>query len=148
MVVEGTFTTQRTAEISPEIDTSRIIFQHGDACNLDNSIGKFDVVLLANLICRLPQPKACLEKIGEVVRKGGILVIVTPCTWLEQFTEKKDWLCYIGDQKQLVRTLESMTSILSPWFELVESGNTPFLIREHERKYQFSISQTSVWIRI
>ena len=63
-------------------------FQVGDACALPSDIGKFGMVLAANVICRLPEPMAFFNRLKDLVVPAGILVIVSPYTWLEQFTPK------------------------------------------------------------
>ena len=45
-----------TANVPMEVDCTRVSFETGDAMNLRNNLGVFDVVLAANLICRLPEP--------------------------------------------------------------------------------------------
>lgn len=44
-------------------------------------------------------------------------------------------------------TLEFLKEHLHRTFEFIESQELPFLIREHQRKFQLSTSQTSLWIR-
>lgn len=67
----------------------KVNFFQGDACALseyaDNKpgLGTFDGVILANLLCRLPDPVACLNAMPKVVNKGGVVVIVTPFSWLK-----------------------------------------------------------------
>lgn len=67
----------------------KVHFFRGDACALsgyaDNreDFGTFDGVILANLLCRLPDPRACLEALPKIVNPGGVVVIVTPFSWLE-----------------------------------------------------------------
>ena len=49
---EGMSGRKVTARVDSDIDRDRVKFMKGDACNLPGSIGKFDCVLAANLICR------------------------------------------------------------------------------------------------
>ncbi|MBT4902504.1 MAG: methyltransferase type 12, partial [Verrucomicrobia bacterium] len=102
----------------------------------------FDVVLMANLIDRLPCPAKCLEQLPNLVAAGGQLIIASPCTWLEEYTPKAEWL---GGQAQ--QTLDTFRDLLSPAFTLDGEWNLPFLIREHARKYQWSIAQATRWLR-
>ena len=60
----------------------------GDACDLPRDLGQFGCVLAANLICRLHKPYEFLNRLAGLVASKGILVITSPYTWLEQFTEK------------------------------------------------------------
>ena len=54
--VQGDITLPFTAQISPEINRHRVNFSVADATNLPSDLGSFDVVLAANLLCRLPDP--------------------------------------------------------------------------------------------
>jgi len=60
----------------------------GDACNLPLDLGQFGCVLAANLIDRLRTPQNFLNRLGTLVAPGGILVITSPYTFLEEFTPK------------------------------------------------------------
>jgi hypothetical protein len=54
---EGRLLASSTAEVSTDIDRSRVKFMHGDACGLPKTFGAYDAVLLANLLDRLPYPR-------------------------------------------------------------------------------------------
>lgn len=140
---EGCQWTQTEAIIDPTIDRHRIEFQQGDACNLPDSLGCFDAVLMANLIDRLPNPGVCLERLAGLINKGGQLVITSPYTWLEEYTPKNLWIG--GPEHQ---TTEGLKDILGPEFALLEQKNLPFLIREHRRKYQWSVAEATIWKRL
>ena len=71
-------------------DRGRTSFIQGDACNLPTGLGKFGCVLAGNLICRLARPYDFLNRLPDLVAAGGVLVITSPYTWLEQFTDKVD----------------------------------------------------------
>ncbi|XP_051875016.1 uncharacterized protein LOC127572124 isoform X2 [Pristis pectinata] len=89
---EGDLSVQCTAVVPQDIERSRCLFRQGDACNLPKDLGTFDCVLAGNLICRLPDPLAFLHRLPGLVAPGGILVITSPYTWLEEFTPKSLWL--------------------------------------------------------
>lgn len=142
-VVEGEIT--RTLELqAPEVDSGRLAFEVGDAMALRDDLGSFDVVLAANLICRLPEPLRFLRRLPELVRSGGQLLLTTPFTWLEEFTPKSNWL---GGRVDGKRSFEALREILSSDFDLEETKDLPFLIREHERKFQYGVALGSRWIR-
>ena len=42
----------------------------------------------ANLICRLPNPLAFIDRVATLVAVGGVLVLTTPWTWLEDYTPR------------------------------------------------------------
>ena len=63
-------------------------FEQGDACNLRSDIGQFGCVQGANVLCRLPNPLDFLNRLPSLVVPGGIVVLVSPYTWLEEYTSK------------------------------------------------------------
>lgn len=120
-------------------------FVQGDALQLDPALGAFDFVLMANLVDRLPNPRACLEKIHDRIRPHGILAVTSPYTWLEEYTPKEKWLGGFSRDGEPVRSADTLAEILSPRFQLIESLNLPFLIREHARKFQYSVAHATLW---
>lgn len=69
-------------------ERGRCTFEQGDACDLRHDLGSFGCVLAANLICRLHAPYNFLRRLSDLVAPGGILIITSPYTWLEEFTDK------------------------------------------------------------
>jgi putative 4-mercaptohistidine N1-methyltranferase len=139
----GTITRELVAR-RPEGVEGRILFEQGDAHNLRASLGSFDCVLAANLLCRLARPADFLNRLPELVNPGGQLIITTPNTWLESFTAREYW---IGATPETGEPLEALKARLEPAFTLDASWDMPFQIREHRRKYQWSVAQASRWIR-
>ena len=135
---EGDLTTALVVRAPVGVDTTRVTFETGDAMNLRDDLGVFDVVLMANLIDRLSEPQKCLARLPSLVKSGGQLVITSPYTWLEDFTPRANWL---------TPTLDGLQAALAPHFNLVTTRDMPFLIREHARKFQWSVAQATVWIR-
>ena len=109
--------------------------------NLPTSIENFDLVHAANLICRLPKPRKFLDRLPNLVKEGGYLLLATPFTWLEEYTPRSEWIGS-GNSKEILE------HILRPWFKLEYEEDLPFLIREHRRKYQYSVSWGSRWRRL
>lgn len=145
---EGTLTTRLIAKVDREITRTRVRFEVGDACNLRGGLGIFDVVLMANLIDRLPDPGKCLAALPGLIRPGGQLIIASPYTWLAGYTPPEKWLVGRFDQHgEPMDTLASLKEILSPDFVFRGTKDLPFLIREHARKFQWSVSQASLWRR-
>lgn len=142
MVEEGKLTVPRTACIPVEIDRDRVQFLHGNACDLPDNLGIFDGVLLANLLCRLPDPASCLQHIKTLTRENAWLVIATPASWSQEYTPREKWLAKNGS------TLEGIHQCLQPEFILTHREDTPFVLREHRRKFQWTVAEVSVWRRI
>lgn len=127
------------AHVPAEIDRSRLHFEEGDACALPLHLKEFDAVLMANVLCRLPDPVACLERmqgVNALVKRGGVLVMTTPFSWLEQYTKRERWLDGVP----------AVANVLTE-FELIDEQELPFIIREHQRKFEYIITFASVWRR-
>jgi len=135
----GDRTSAATAIIPEGANPSAVRFFQGDAMNLPEDLGSFDRVHAANLICRLPEPLKLLNRLPNLVRSGGMLVLATPCTWLDEFTPPKN-------QPQ-TDTFSWLENQLGQHFELSSKHDEPFLIRETARKFQWTVSLVSVWTR-
>ena len=123
----------------------------GDACSLPNNLLPFDAILAANLLCRLPEPIKFLSSLPDLTKTGGIVVLVSPYSWLKAWTPKSNWLggYYPADSKtnlESIRSADSLTKIMTGYgFDLVHQEDVPLLIREHARKFQYGISHATVW---
>ena len=139
---EGARFSKCVAKVPADIDRTRVQFEVGDAMNLRGDLSEFDVVLAANLLCRLREPAKFLQRLPSLVKPGGQLVLTTPCTWLEEFTPREHWPCDAHST-----TLDGLHHHLDTHFSLIRTADLPFLIREHARKFQLTVAQASVWIR-
>jgi 5-histidylcysteine sulfoxide synthase/putative 4-mercaptohistidine N1-methyltranferase len=127
---------------------SRVTFQQADACNLKPLYTGYDLVLATNLIDRLYNPRKFLSTIHERINRGGLLVIASPYSWDEAFTEKEQWLGGIRSGGEPVTTHNGLLQCLSPHFTpLGDPLSLPFIIRETRRKFQHSLSEVTVWER-
>ena len=136
---EGSQFNSYIAEMPEGSRPERISFEVGDALQLPERIGKFDVIHAANLLCRLSNPDHLLKKFPALMNEGGSLVITTPCTWIGEFTPMENW--------PKGSTLDWISTNLSDSFVLQNTQDMTFIILEHARKFQVGIAQASVWIR-
>jgi putative 4-mercaptohistidine N1-methyltranferase len=144
---EGELRTCLRAGLPEGARADRVRFEVGDAMDLRSDLGEFDVLVMANLIDRLREPVRCLRRLAALVRRGGQLLVTSPYTWMEDYTPKSAWLGGIERDGVRLGTLQGLGSHLNEAFELVGVKDLPFLIREHARKYQWSVAQASLWIR-
>ena len=128
-----------TARLPDNIHPDRVSFQQGDAMDLPEILGTFDVVHAANLVCRLSGPLRFLSRLPSLLNPDGLLLLTTPCTWLAEFTPPDRW--------PTGSTFDWLQEILSPDFDLILQKDLPFLIREHARKFQWSMALGTVWQR-
>ena len=117
----------------------RVSFEQGDAMNLRDDLGSFDIVHAANLLCRLTEPQRLLKRLPDLVKPGGQLLLTTPCTWLAEFTPPSNW--------PQGSTFDWLKNELSEHFTLSDRVDLPFLIREHARKFQWSVALGTRWVR-
>ncbi len=134
--------------IADEATAQKVRFRQGDACNLAEKYTGYDLVFAGNLIDRLYDPALFLETMKTRMNKGGLLVITSPYTWLEEFTDRSKWLGGFKDEGtgENVSTLEGIKNQLAPHF--VPFGapqDIPFTIRETRRKHQHTIAELSIW---
>lgn len=131
--------TSLEAKVADDIDRNRVSFEWGDAMDLAPNLGAFDAVLMSNLLCRLPDPKKLLARLQgpeALVRSGGVVVMATPFSWLEEYTPKDNWLADVPAVADLM-----------PEYQLVAQKNWPFMIRDHRRRFEYIITAVSVWRR-
>ena len=122
----------------------KVTFMQGDACNLKDIYTGYDLIFCSNLIDRLYSPQKFLEDIPTRLNDNGLLVLLSPYTWLEEYTPKQNWLGgYIKDNKE-VRTFDTLKKKLVG-FELLGEHDVPFVIKETARKHQHTISHMTIW---
>lgn len=147
---EGVHRKTQLAKVPEGVHPDRVAFRCCDVMDLNQEQDRYHVVLAANLLCRLPDPKAFLSFLPKLVFPQGQLILTTPYSWLEEFTPRSRWLgaeesCSVYEEEK--KNLEYIQNIIGEWFELVRYFDLPFLIREHVRKYQWGVAQASVWKR-
>lgn len=124
----------------------KVEFYQADACNMPKKYGNYDLIFAGNLIDRLYSPSLFLEKISDYINDGGLLVITSPYTWLEEYTPKSEWIGGYKKDGENFTTLDGLTEKLSYAFTRIsEPVAIPFVIRETANKYQHTLSQMTVW---
>ncbi len=137
MAETGSFRLSEEAYVPPsDVRKCTPRFQQGDACALSPELGVFDGLLMANLLCRLPDPAACLKGLRNFTRSGSVMVFTTPCSWEERFTPREKWL---------EPMLEGMETHLGEWCDLLETDDIPFILRDHQRRAQYTVALLTVW---
>lgn len=126
----------------------KVAFYQGDACNLKPLFAGYDLILAANLIDRLYDPRKLLTAIHSRINPGGILLIASPYTWLEEHTKRDAWIGGFKRDGESFGTLDGLKEILGRHFRLIEGPKeVPFVIRETRRKFQHTLSEVTIWER-
>lgn len=123
-------------------------FWQGDACNLKEIFTGFDLILAVNLIDRLYAPRRFLQDVADRLNPGGLLVLATPCTWMEEYTDRSEWIGGFRKDGEPCTTLDGLDDALGDRFiRMDEPREVPFVIRETRRKHQHTLSEVTVWKR-
>ena len=152
MVNEGDLVSyqERTLAELQLVDVAhKVEFWQGDACNLKPQFTNYDFILAANLIDRLYSPRQFLSTIHNRLNIGGVLMITSPYTWLEEHTPREEWIGGYKKDGENVSTLDGLKDVLGQHFKLLSTpAEIPFVIRETQHKFQHSLSQVTLWERI
>ena len=128
---------------------NKVEFFQGDACNLKPKLSGYDLILAANLIDRLYSPRKFLAEVHERLNLGGVLMLTSPYTWLEEHTPRAEWIGGYKKDGERVTTLDGLKEILSAHFRLIEGPlAVPFVIRETRRKFQHTLAEVTLWERV
>jgi putative 4-mercaptohistidine N1-methyltranferase len=135
---------------------SRVNFFTGDACKIaemssSGNLSSYDAVSMSNLLCRLPDPTGCLNGLPRIVNKGGVVLLTTPFSWLTEFTPRSKWMGGFNDpvSKEPIRSKDILQATMEDnGFEKIHQEEVPLVIREHQRKYQYIISEATGWRKI
>ena len=134
---EGTRRALRTAYLPEGAIADRVQFVCADVMEFSQTSEPFDVVIAANLLCRLPHPLAFLQALPKLVSVQGQLILTSPYSWSEEYAPRSAWL----------GALDSLRETLEEYFVLQRFFDMPFLIREHYRKFQWGVTQATIWKR-
>lgn len=136
------------ADLDLESVRNKVEFYQADACNLKELHTGYDLILAANLIDRLYDPRKFLIKIHERLNPGGLLMIASPYSWDEAITEKDKWLGGYRKDGEPYTTRMALHDLLEPHFESVgEATNIPFVLRVTRNRFEHTISEMTVWER-
>ncbi len=133
--LEGDQAAERLFSLPPGVRPERISFHVGDA--LSSPLGdSFDLLLAANLLDRVPHPAALLQRFSSLLRPGGQLLLTSPFTWLPEYTPRQHWL---------LPGSERVAALLEPLFTLLRRWDLPLVLREHPRKFQWCLTEATLW---
>ena len=143
------YRTRRLSDLGLDAVRGKVDFMQGDACNLKPVLTGYDLILAANLIDRLYDPAAFLNAVHERLNVGGVLLISSPYTWLEEHTRREHWLGGFKKDGESWTTLDALKALLGAHFRMLGAPrDVPFVIRETRRKHQHTLSEVTLWQRV
>lgn len=134
---EGTRRALRRARLPENAIADRVQFVCEDVMEFSQTSDLYDVVIAANLLCRVPHPLEFLQALPKLVSPQGQLILTSPYSWSDEHTPRASWL----------NGLDSLQEILGEYFSLQRFFDMPFLMREHYRKFQWGVAQATIWKR-
>ena len=144
---EGNLSSSAQVRLPSDLDRERVSFCQGDAENLPDSFGKFDVIIMANLLDRVAHPRKVLSRLRDITQPGAQVIICSPFTWWDEFTQPEERLGGFIQGDKEVTSMDTVAELLEPDFHQTKVANEPFLIRQHERKFFMSVACVGLWIR-
>lgn len=148
-IEEGELTTFQEvilADLDLEGTREKVAFYQADACNLKELYTGYDLVLAANLIDRLYDPRKCLSIIHERIQPGGLLIVASPYSWDEAITEKSKWLGGYRKDGEPYTTLTALRELLNPEFRSIEEPRKlPFVLRITQNRFEHTLSEVTAW---
>ena len=124
---------------------------HGAEQKLGDEIAGVDdiedaVMAIDDLIDRLYSPRRFLADVTRRLNPGGLLLLASPYTWLEEHTKREEWIGGFKKDGESYTTLDGLKDLLAADFELVQGPQAvPFVIRETRRKHQHTLSELTIW---
>ena len=132
-----------------EKNKNKVRFYQADACNLKDIFKDYDLIIATNLIDRLYDPELFLNDIHHRLNDNGLFVLTSPYTWQTTYTKKNKWLGgYKNKDGKDIKTFETIKQILQNGFKLIDQADVPFVIKETNRKYQYTFSHMSIWKKV
>ncbi len=126
----------------------RVEFHQGDAENLKPRFTDYDLILAANLIDHLRDPRQFLSTIHTRLKSGGLLVLASTCHWRDSHTKRENWIGGFRKDGELYTTLDGLTECLCRHFErLDQPQDIEYIVRHSAREFQHHIAQITVWER-
>ncbi|MGW0392260.1 5-histidylcysteine sulfoxide synthase [Streptomyces sp. NPDC003042] len=122
-----------------------VSFEVADGCALPASLGRFDAVVLANLLDRVEDPEALLRQFTEsdvFLGAGGLLLVASPWTWRGEHTARERWL---GARRGAPTSEVEVRRLLGYAFDQVAGSDEPAVLRDHSRHFEVLNSDVSVW---
>lgn len=150
---EGELETYHWAELGPwglDSVADRVHFFQGDPANLKPIYRNYDLVLAANVVERLHDPRAFLREIADRIRPGGVLVLSSAYNWTADVTPREQWLGGFKRDGENLSSLDGLKQALAEHFRLLPDFpvDVPLVLRETARTYRHHIAQVTAWERV
>jgi len=124
----------------------KISFMQVDANNLKPLYTGYDLVVAANLLEELVDPKQFLATIHERINENGVLILTSTYRWNLYLTNRDKWPGGFKMNGEPLTSFKGIQTILKKHFKLDRSPyDIPLVIRKSTRSFEQHQSEVSVW---
>lgn len=125
----------------------KVKFHVGDACKLDESLGKFDVIYSGNILDKLPDPAAFLTSLPKFLNDDGIIVLTSAYLWRKETTPIEKWIGAREIDGKEVPSYHALRELMEKQGlkEIRESQDVRFVHRENPWVFAYVSSQVTYW---
>lgn len=107
---------------------------------------KFNLIVGANLVDRMANPREWIQNSKGLLADDGLLVIFSPFTWMKDFTKEENWLGGFRQDSEVVWSLQGAIRQAGPELRVCEPPtHVPFAIPSPDGTMCYVYSQCVVF---
>ena len=104
------------------------------------------MIVAINMLELLYNSQLCLQDVAKRINDEGSFIVASPFTGSEEYVKKENGLGGKVENGKAIYSQDRLSEILQEHFEpLSEPFDVAFVIQEHVRKFQHTLSKFSVW---
>jgi len=131
------------ANVTPLCGDAHLIDEYREVAS-----GDFNLIVGANVVDRLSDPREWIQRSKRLLAEDGLLVIFSPFTWREDFASPEKWLGGVRRDAEICWSLHTVVAACLPELKLMQPPtHVPFVIPDPDSTYQYTYSQCIVFGR-
>jgi 5-histidylcysteine sulfoxide synthase len=109
---------------------------------------KFNLIVGANLVDRMSNPRQWIQNSKKLLAEDGLLVIFSPFTWMKEFTKEENWLGGFRQDSEVVWSLQGLIRHAGPELCVCEPpSHIPLAIPNADGTVSYVYSQCVIFGR-
>ena len=80
-----------------------------------------------------------------MLKQGGLLIISSPYTWMEEHTPPSKWIGGFKKNGENFFTVDGLQELLQPELFLLEVHRVPFVIPDADGTFQYTYSNCTIF---
>ena len=107
---------------------------------------KFNLIVGANLIDRMSNPREWIQNSKKILADHGLLVVFSPFSWMKDFTKEENWLGGFRADSEVVWSLQGVIHQAGPELCVCEPpSHVPFAIPNPDGTISYVYSQCVIF---